>query len=822
MTELRTVEASDATLPVISFETGGEEINMTLGYTFAPDVHLLRKSLTPVSEQLEFSVLIDENESVVKRLHCMISEVETGTVLGEKEIKALKGTDDGRLRAVVTLDDNYALNTEYTMQITLTTDEGRDIFYYTRLLVVNFGNLEREIGFVKQFHSSVLDYDAKYDMEDYLETSYDATGADYSYVTIEDSIDTVGYGDMNPTELFCGVPTVTEYNTQYISAVLNYRLEIYTNDGRERYSAREQYRFRCQSNQNILYNYEREMNAEFQGTLVSINRNQVKLGLSTNTELNYLLSENKKHLLYVYDGDVWEYDMNDNVMTQVFSFEKEGGDYARYYNRDHDFRLISVDEVGNADFVFYGYITRGQYEGRVGLLYYRYFAEEARLEEMMFVPVTVPYEILKEEFGDLCYMNDYDEFYFQLYDTLYLYRTLVNDFTVVVEHLSERYVLSEEHSTLVYQSGGDNGNRQIHFYDLENRSERVEKAPAGDRILLIGTIDGQLIYGLAHEEGITFHDNGEPHVPMYKILIEEFGGTIVKEYTREGEFFSSAEVEENAITIKLCKKVRDAVFTDAEGNEITRPIYVESGDYNILKSNEVRSEAITVGTRTTDLMHREYYMNLPEGFELKYEPTAADTSFTVLTNSTAVRVGTWIEPRYYVEAYGRVLAVTDRLGECIALADENMGAVYDAKGNVIWLRGMKKSSATLKNLTRTYEGDGYSEQQAILQMFLSYKGSSVDAKECNLDEKAFLTWLTQNIPGTGVDLSGTNLGQALSFVSEGRPVCTQYGGNWVLIVGYEPSKITMVCPARGRTLTVSVDEAKKQLDKGATFYSYID
>lgn len=823
MTELKTVGAAEATLPVISFMSGGEEINETLGYTFEADAYLLRESITPVSQDLSFSVIITEHESSVKRLRCEVMEIVTGTVLDTKEVKALRKLDDGRLVAPLVLGDNFATDTEYTMRITLTTDAGRDIYFYTRLLVATHGNLEREMAFVRTFHSSILDKTKRHEMERYLETSYTATGEDYSHVTIQDTIETVGYGDMEPTELYCSVPTITEYTSSYVSAKLDYRLELYSNDGLERYSAQERFRFRSSSQQNILYNYDRDMNAEFDGTMVSINRNQIKLGLSTNRELNYMLSDNKKYLLFAYDGDMWQYDMAANAMVQVFTYDKEDGDYARYYNRDHDFRLISVEDNGDADFVFYGYITRGQYEGRVGILYYRYYAEEHRIEEMMFVPVTVSYEVLKEEFGELCYMNDYDEFYFKLYDTLYLYRTLVNDFTVVAEKLSERFVLAQEQGILVYQSEYENAdNKEVIFYDLENRSSSTMKAPQGDRILLLGTIDEQMIYGLVHEEDITFYDNGEWNVPMYKIMIEELDGTIVKEYEREGEYFASAEVVENAITIKLHKKTGEVAVPQEDGTEKMRPIYVESGDYNILKSNEIPGEAITIGSRTTDLMHREYYMNLPEGYKLEKIPTSVATQFTVLTNSTAVRVGKWIEERYYAVAYGKILLVSDAIGECIALADDNMGAVYDAKGNVVWVRGIKKSSASLKNLDRTYANDTYSEQQAILQMFLSYKGSRVDAKDCNLHAKALLTWLTESIPGTAVDLTGANLSQVLYFVSEGRPVCSKMNDEWVLITGYEPSKLTIVIPGRGKTATIDIDEAKAALDKRGIYYSYVD
>ena len=325
------------------------------------------------------------------------------------------------------------------------------MYYYSRLVVASTGNLKREMDFVMKVHDSLLDEDRKNDIEKFLDTVDGATGADFSHVSISDNLETVSYGTMSPKQLEVSIPKITEYNSTYVCVVLDSEMQIYTNDAEEKFRVREDFRLRCQGKSDILFSYDRTMQSEFDGTLVSINRNQIKLGLTPVTDLNYKLSDNNKYLLFVYDGNLWEYDMTRNTMVQLFTFDREGGDTLRYRNGRHDFKLISVEDDGNADFVFYGYISRGQYEGRVGILYYRYHADEGRIEEMMFVPVTVPYEILKEEFGALCYMNDYDEFYFTLYDTLYLYRTLVHDFTVVVEHMPKHSVLFEKEGILVYQ-----------------------------------------------------------------------------------------------------------------------------------------------------------------------------------------------------------------------------------------------------------------------------------------------------------------------------------------------------------------------------------
>ena len=107
-------------------------------------------------------------------------------------------------------------------------------------------------------------------------------------------------------------------------------------------------------------------------------------------------------------------------------------------------------------------------------------------------------------------------------------------------------------------------------------------------------------------------------------------------------------------------------------------------------------------------------------------------------------------------------------------------------------------------------------------MYLSYKGSAKDATVFNLNRKGFLTWLSDSIPGTGVDISGITLAEALQFVADGRPVTAMYKDTWVLIIGYESDRLTIISPKQGKRLRISISEAKATIEKTGIYYSYID
>ena len=826
VSETKTVGASSPTIPVVSFLVSGCEINKTNGYTFVPEESLLRESVTPVGTGLSFDVLIDQEESTIKKVVVATLDISSSTVVEEKEYKALKDYGDGRIYVSVKFDKNYGTGVEYNLRVTLTTSAGRNIYYYTRLLPTSLKDLSGKLEFAESFHTDIMDSDGRLSYEQYLEDTAADSGLDYSTVTLSDSLDVIGYGDMNPTELYRNVPTITEYTSNYISLKLEYWLSIYTNDALETVYATEKMRFFHEGQKNIVYDYTRTMDAEYSPTLVSISRNQLKVGLTTDKELDYLLSSSGKYLMYSRDTSLYEYDMKSNEIVCLFTLRSDG-DYLRGQSREHDFKLISVDDEGNADFVVYGYLTQGEYEGRVGILYYRYYAEDNRLEEMMFVPVTVPYSILKEEFGDFVYMNGYDEFYFKLYDSLYQYQTLVNECTVIAEHLSANWVYLPDENTVIYQEEyEDRLNTALIYYDLEENTVKRKEAGEGERLLLLGAMNQYVVYGLAREEDMTFYDNGSSCVPMYRLVIENPNGTAKKYYEDEEKLVEKADVSDNIISITLCRKTSEVTVTteNEDGTETvsTRPIYENAGEDILLRAKESETNTITLTYRTTDLMHREYYIDLPDSFRLTKEPTLEGTVFTVLTGNTAASVGSWIDNRYYVGSYGQVIMVSKTMGEALVYADEMRCTVYNSKGITVWKRGTKTTEAKIKNLKKTYAGNGYSEEQAILQMFFDYKGLAYDARTCDLNAKPMLQWLDETIPGTVCDLTGATLSEVLTFISDGRPVIASTGEYYVLITAYTANTLTFVDLDLGKTRTIGITKAKEIFDKVGIYYSYVE
>ena len=139
-----------------------------------------------------------------------------------------------------------------------------------------------------------------------------------------------------------------------------------------------------------LLNYDRHMEALFDIRNASVAKNELKLGISDDYEVPYVASADQKKLAFVRNKELWFYNLEDNDIVKVFSFVQEESDYLRDRYDQHDIRILNMDAEGNMDFIVYGYMNRGQYEGRVALVLYQYIRAENRIEELVYILLMNP------------------------------------------------------------------------------------------------------------------------------------------------------------------------------------------------------------------------------------------------------------------------------------------------------------------------------------------------------------------------------------------------------------------------------------------------
>ena len=90
-----------------------------------------------------------------------------------RKIKKLKNSDD-YLRADIEISSGMLMNQEYSLQITLDTDNG-DAYYYTRLVSRSSTNTAQYVQFVSDFAQMCMDKNSADNLADYLESAESST-----------------------------------------------------------------------------------------------------------------------------------------------------------------------------------------------------------------------------------------------------------------------------------------------------------------------------------------------------------------------------------------------------------------------------------------------------------------------------------------------------------------------------------------------------------------------------------------------------------------------------------------------------------------------
>ena len=812
--EIITVEASEAILPVISFYVNGNEINQTKGFTVLQEENHPRESITPVSTAQTFGIFIKEKNSEVKLLDVDVFDLPNLNKVSHFSTNTISKGEDGRLYAELTIDEQLAENVEYLLRVSLTTATGDKVYYYTRLLVATFGSLSESVSFVTNFHNSAFDKNKVYELEGVMESDDDKVITDYSHIDITADMETLSYGSMQPTELYCYVPQITEYNESYVSATMIYWIEAFTSEGLESYRCKENFRFQYSSYRTYLYNFDRTMESVFKGNHFTIGASEMKLGITESPEVSRIYSDNGEHMLFSYQGILWHLNMKTNALTKVLSYGDE--DYDRSGKIEHGFELLSIEDNGDAEFAVYGYIGNGVYEGRMGIIYYYYHSEENRIEEKIFIPVSVEFEELEGEFGKVSYTSKLNIFYFTLFDGFYSYELDTNVLKTIVDDMGENWIYFEDEQILCYNENQDiTQNQRIVIYDVKNGEASYIMAKKNRVVTLLGTVDGRIVYGNGVAEYLSFYEDGNDMLPLTDVVIAELDGLTVESYkTSEGYYVGEVEINPGVIDLSLYQ-----LGSVASGENLTSFEYVKKDV--IINLNKTSEKSASYISRTNDITGKEYYIVLPSTYTPSKNPDKKETMATVIKTDTSAIINKDKCSEYHVLAYGDIVMSTDSLGEAISYADATLSTVINSEGTVCWKRGVMSGSASLENTEVSYINSERNSWQAAMQMLFNYEGISTDAKSLDLKQKPMYSWLCEYLGDSVAMVEGASLEQILYYVSEGKPVLAPLDDYYVMIIGYSEENVSYLDPVSGEKKTKTKNSAE-QLFKasGGIYYVY--
>ena len=568
-------------LPTVCTVCNGKEINSLHGYTTKMDTTKIHDSLVVVDkEDKSFKIKIDKNGANVKSIHVDIVNFENTNTIYSKDIADFKESKN-KISAKIEFPEEGKVDKEWVLVISLSTDDYKDVKYYSRIECLEKSYLKEQVEFAEFFSDTTFDYEKASSWTEgiigYIEPDSTMDNSNLGHVTIKSSFLQLTWGNMEVTRV--GEPTVTllEMDGEVGAYELDYMVKA-PNDFKqdEFYNVKEYFRLWSALGTIYLRSYDRTMEQVFEASGGTITSERINLGIQKNLGFEYKQSENNKYIAYVLGDSLWSVNTDDYEATCVYTI----GRNAKDNRKDSDIQCMSVDDDGNVEFIVYGYLNTKEHIGNNGIVAYSYNEKNNTTRERIYVEYDKPYEILADEVGTLYYIAD-GVLYMYIDSCINYVNLATKEHGQVISNLEPgTYAVNKNMDTIAYSKDGNlKEAKSMTVMNFETGDVRDVEANEGERIRVCAYAENDLIYGVANADEITTDKDDNIVFPMKNMYILDKDLHVSTNYTKKGIRVTDVEVKGNMISLSRTKDGKktadDQLFeTKSDEEKVANPSFI--------------------------------------------------------------------------------------------------------------------------------------------------------------------------------------------------------------------------------------------------------
>ena len=673
-----TTDLAAPTLPVVYFEDNGHPLNELHGYVEEMSVISMRDTITPLPENGKLSLRIDPYDNKIKEVSFQIRSLNGDRLVQDGNVQV--SGDKTAVTGTISVENLLEEQTEYQLILQVTAGE-QTSYYYTRIMEVGKSQIDACVDFVEEFHAITMNKERQSELSSYMEPSSAADNTTLQKVTINNSLSQACWGDFVGTEVTTPVVSIKEMNDDYQVILLEYIMSSVGDSGNsEYYNVEEYYRVRVGAEKIYLLRFERTMEEIFRGEGDQISKDMIDLGIRSEN-VSYKTNETGNVICFVQQGELWSYNQIENNLTRVFSFRSQEGMDIRENYQEHDIRILRVDEGGSLDFVVYGYMNCGEHEGQVGVSVCHYDGVTNTVEEMLFVPTTLSYEIVKEQIGKLMYVSDSGVFYLTVSNQVYRIQMDSRKAEVYIDGLkSDMLVNSEDGRYIAWSEDGTT----MHVTDLEKGESFDIHANENQLLKPLGFLGSDCIYGWGYRTDIFSTQTQTDTLALSQVLIvdtSDSAHSVLKTYETPGIYVTGIRIQDGSIYLSRVMKNGD--------------IYVDTTEDTIMNRDLQEKDQVHIDTVVSDVKQKEVVLKL-------LEETSGSTPKTLIPKLIENEEPNTLEIKnlnassaYYVYAKGKVVLATDDMAAAVQSADANKGVVIGNNLLYVWRLGQSQTQEPL-------------------------------------------------------------------------------------------------------------------------------
>ena len=673
-----TTDLAAPTLPVVYFEDNGHPLNELHGYVEEMSVISMRDTITPLPENGKLSLRIDPYDNKIKEVSFQIRSLNGDRLVQDGNVQV--SGDKTAVTGTISVENLLEEQTEYQLILQVTAGE-QTSYYYTIIIEAGKSQIDACVDFVEEFHAITMNKERQSELSSYMEPSSAADNTTLQKVTINNSLSQACWGDFVGTEVTTPVVSIKEMNDDYQVILLEYIMSSVGDSGNsEYYNVEEYYRVRVGAEKIYLLSFERTMEEIFRGEGDQISKDMIDLGIRSEN-VSYKTNETGNVICFVQQGELWSYNQIENNLTRVFSFRSQEGMDIRENYQEHDIRILRVDEGGSLDFVVYGYMNCGEHEGQVGVSVCHYDGVTNTVEEMLFVPTTLSYEIVKEQIGKLMYVSDSGVFYLTVSNQVYRIQMDSRKAEVYIDGLkSDMLVNSEDGRYIAWSEDGTT----MHVTDLEKGESFDIHANENQLLKPLGFLGSDCIYGWGYRTDIFSTQTQTDTLALSQVLIVDTSDSahaVLKTYETPGIYVTGIRIQDGSIYLSRVMKNGD--------------IYVDTTEDTIMNRDLQEKDQVNIDTVVSDVKQKEVVLKL-------LEETSGSTPKTLIPKLIENEEPNTLEIKnlnassaYYVYAKGKVVLATDDMAAAVQSADANKGVVIGNNLLYVWRLGQSQTQEPL-------------------------------------------------------------------------------------------------------------------------------
>lgn len=779
-----------AVLPVAYMQTeAGTKYNYMHGYTGDVDQRLIHDAVTPITSDRKLDIYIRQYGNVISGISYELRSLD-GTGLVERSDVQDYDSDGGVVHASMGFRNLMDTGREYMLKVNVTTEQSVNASYYTRIVIMDDSYTDRKLDYINFFSGCTMDADSLNQITAKLETDSSGDNTNLGRVNIHSKLSQIGFATLRPELEGERYITINEIDGATASISVRYTAVTDDDRGSFRYNVREFYRINQPDDTvTYVYSYDRWMNQIFDPDYAVSSTGELYLGISSDDDIEMKSDSTGKLTCFVRENSLWRFNSVKNEFVKLFDFSQGDTPDLREDYDEHAIKILDVNSNGDVRFIVYGYMNRGVHEGRTGISVFKYDSSENTTEEIIFIPKEEPYKSIAQDISVLAYVNENDILYLYNDSTIYSVDCNTKECMVVADRvITDSCAMSEAGGMVMYQTGEKSYDcSEMYIMLLENGEKYRIEADEGRRIKALGFVDGNVVYGQARADMIYVDNDGNVTFPMEAVSLMNNQYEIVREYAAANTYITGVSFKEGQITMQRAT-------LDGNNN------LIRISDDRLLSSAKDSTSALVLTERTTEKRQREKYISLRVKAGTN-KATDKNTSYRFGSNATInMAADDKTSDKYYVYGYGCLYDVTQNLAQAMQSASESGGVVVNGEAQTIWSR-YKSQEKTIKISSNVMVTGEDSRMAAVntLVKFAGASGSDISGKTT--------TECIEAAAGNVINLTGSEISNALYFVDKGYPLIARIGSDeYCIVYGYTSSSVKTLDMHTGESKSYSIKE----------------